>query len=179
MINQKEIRRQNITKKLLRQSLLDLMMIKDYDKITAKEVFHYADVNRTTFYHYYDNIDDLLEDVEETFMEDIFDMIKHDSFEVYFETVCDNLFQNKDLFLMLVHQGSAQKRFIFYLGQAICNLEQCYQRDRVNRLLIDTFLDYGIFHLLRLWLEQKISKTPHEIAEMIQGLIKEARRESY
>lgn len=179
MINQKELNRQNITRKLLKQSLIDLMMLKDYDKITAKEVFHYADVNRTTFYRYYDNIDDLLKDVEESLMDDIFDIVYYDSFDHYFENVCFNLFQNKELFLLLLHQGSVEKRFISHLSQSICIFGVCQQKDRINRMLIDTFLDYGIFHLLCLWLEEKMCKTPREIAEMIQYLIKESKWKTY
>ena len=49
----KENRRVKMTKKLLRNSLIELMARKPIGKITIKEICLNADVNRSTFYLYY------------------------------------------------------------------------------------------------------------------------------
>ena len=48
----KENRRIQMTKKLLKESVFELMEQKPLNKITIKEICENADVNRTTFYKY-------------------------------------------------------------------------------------------------------------------------------
>ena len=49
----KESRRVQMTKKLLRESVIELMEQKPLNKISIKDICDNADVNRTTFYKYY------------------------------------------------------------------------------------------------------------------------------
>jgi AcrR family transcriptional regulator len=64
MEEQKIDRRVRKTKKLLLHSLTTLMSQKKINKITVKELTDLADVNRGTFYLYYKDIFDMVEQVE-------------------------------------------------------------------------------------------------------------------
>ena len=59
MAKKHEDRRTAYSKKVIRESLLELMRDKPLNKITVKELCDRADVNRSTFYAYYEDIYDL------------------------------------------------------------------------------------------------------------------------
>lgn len=58
------------TKKLLLDALTTLMKEKKVNKITVKELTDLADVNRSTFYLYYNDIFDMVDRVETEIIED-------------------------------------------------------------------------------------------------------------
>ena len=57
-----------LTKKAIKSSFLELLKTKSLDKVTVKDIVESCEINRNTFYYYYRDIYDLLEDVfqEET-----------------------------------------------------------------------------------------------------------------
>ena len=59
MDKKREDRRTAYSKKVIRESLLELMQEKPLNKITVREICEKADVNRSTFYVYYMDIFDL------------------------------------------------------------------------------------------------------------------------
>ncbi len=68
-------RRVKRTKKLIRDSLSELMMEKDYKEITVKDITERADLNRGTFYLHYSDTYDLLEKVENELIDNLEDII--------------------------------------------------------------------------------------------------------
>ncbi len=59
MEKKREDRRSAYSKRAIRESLLALMQDKPLNKITVREICERADVNRSTFYAYYEDIYDL------------------------------------------------------------------------------------------------------------------------
>lgn len=60
----KESRKTKYTKMVIHQSLLELLKRKPLNKITVKELTELADINRSTFYRYYETMEHLIEEVE-------------------------------------------------------------------------------------------------------------------
>lgn len=60
----KNNRRTIITKKILKDSLLELMQTKPTSKITIKEICDLSNMSRSTFYLHYQDQSALLEDIE-------------------------------------------------------------------------------------------------------------------
>ncbi|MDO4494288.1 MAG: TetR-like C-terminal domain-containing protein [Oscillospiraceae bacterium] len=54
---------QKDTKKLIFDTFIELLSQKPFDKITVKDIVETCDINRNTFYYYYSDIYDLLEEV--------------------------------------------------------------------------------------------------------------------
>ncbi len=54
---------QKDTKKLIFDTFIKLLEKKPFDKITVKDIVETCDINRNTFYYYYSDIYDLLEEV--------------------------------------------------------------------------------------------------------------------
>lgn len=65
MLKNSEDRRARRTRRLLKESLLDLMKRKRFSEISVRDVTEGADMNRTTFYLHYGDTTQLLRSVEE------------------------------------------------------------------------------------------------------------------
>lgn len=59
-----EDRRVKRTKKILRDNLFKLLETRTADEITVKELTEAADVNRSTFYFYYKDINDMIRQIQ-------------------------------------------------------------------------------------------------------------------
>ena len=66
-----ENRRVRMTKRLLQDALLELLEEKSLEKITVTQVCSKSDVNRSTFYAYYQDVGELLSELEDGVLEKI------------------------------------------------------------------------------------------------------------
>lgn len=64
MLDKTDSRRVRMTKRILKESLLELMADKSISHISIKEICELADVNRSTFYAHYESPHDLLHEIE-------------------------------------------------------------------------------------------------------------------
>lgn len=82
-----EDRRVKRTKRILRECLFNLLEEKSIDEITVKELTEAADVNRSTFYFYYSDINDMMMQIQN----EIFDVFERNviSPQAQFVTVED------------------------------------------------------------------------------------------
>ena len=71
-VKRTEDRRVKRTKRVLRECLFELLENAAIDEITVKELTERADVNRSTFYFYYKDINDMMMQIQS----DIFDVFK-------------------------------------------------------------------------------------------------------
>ncbi|MDE7131859.1 MAG: TetR/AcrR family transcriptional regulator [Lachnospiraceae bacterium] len=70
-MNHKDNRRVKLTKQLLKDSLCELLEQESIHEISVRTLCENADVNRSTFYKYYDSLYDLLKEMEDDFLEEI------------------------------------------------------------------------------------------------------------
>ena len=63
---------QKDTKKLIYHTFIELLEKKPFDKITVKDIVEACDINRNTFYYYYSDIYDLLEEI---FMKELNELV--------------------------------------------------------------------------------------------------------
>ena len=64
-------RRVKYTKRIIKDTFLELLQEKDITKVTVIELCNKADINRATFYRYYLDIYDLLDKLEEEFINEV------------------------------------------------------------------------------------------------------------
>lgn len=64
-----ENRRVRMTKKLLKDALLELMEKRGLDRVTVTDICSAADVNRSTFYAHYEDVHQLLREIEDGMLE--------------------------------------------------------------------------------------------------------------
>ncbi|MDE7428931.1 MAG: TetR/AcrR family transcriptional regulator, partial [Lachnospiraceae bacterium] len=70
-MNHKDNRRVKLTKQLLKDSFCELLEQASIHEISVRALCENADINRSTFYKYYDSLYDLLKEMEDDFIEAI------------------------------------------------------------------------------------------------------------
>lgn len=96
--NDRRVRR---TKKLLRESLSELMLGKELHNITVRELTDKADIHRATFYVHYSDIYDLYEQMENEVVEEMSKIFVFDpshTYEELFHTLIDYIYDNRIMF---------------------------------------------------------------------------------
>lgn len=63
MTSKKTDRRTRITKKIVKDALLELLSAKPYEKLTIAALCRQAEITRATFYLHYNNLDEVLNEV--------------------------------------------------------------------------------------------------------------------
>ena len=101
-----------MTKRIIKESLIDMLKKKSMDKITVSALCEEADINRSTFYSHYSDVCDVLEEMKTELIADYMpfaieiDMKNHsiekDNFMKFFECVKTQ----KDVLSVLVNNTS-------------------------------------------------------------------------
>ncbi len=108
-------RRTKYTKSVIRQALFDLLQEKPVTKITVTDICKNADINRSTFYSYYEDVYDLLTSIQNDLFENVVFTL---STENWFDDLLKLVNENKDLCQALLgpHGDSSFIRQLIYLG---------------------------------------------------------------
>lgn len=184
-------RRVKRTKMLLQNALVDLMLEKAVGKISVKELTQQADVNRSTFYLHYLDIYDMLEQMENEFVETIQGFF-HDFFTplptsmplTLFVNISEWLEQDKEYYVKLL-RGSASGYIFEELESRI--------RDEFLTLLYLIFLDEesldlrtrvhftvsGTVGVLRMWVMEGGNISLVELSETIDDILNNGMIQDY
>ena len=86
------------TKMVIKDSFFQLLKQKPVEKITVKEICEMAQINRATFYRYYENQYDLLSVIENDMFQNIQDTIKEQTADLnsLIKEILNSLYKNKD-----------------------------------------------------------------------------------
>ncbi|WP_456272484.1 TetR/AcrR family transcriptional regulator [Bacillus sp. AK031] len=174
-------RRKQYTRMVLKDSLLELLQKKSISSITIKEICEMADINRSTYYAHYANQYELLNAIEEEFIEDLVRTLTQYNFskeddslqmtEKFFEYIADNsevcqtlLSENTDIHFQKKGMMITQQ-FIFKDWIADMKMdEETYE-------YINLFIVSGSIYVTKNWLENGQNKTPKEMAEILHQFI--------
>lgn len=168
-----------MTKMLLQDAFLELLEEKRYEKITITDICGKADVNRSTFYSYYDGVEQLLTEIEDRAFEHLplnenfSDIITAPenyiaTFENYFKYIKDNerLFR-----VLMIHADSYNfgyrvlKTFLHkYMNSAAAD-----GRDFSEYAYI--YLIHGVLGLVSTWIVKGFSLSPATLAKMVVEII--------
>ena len=166
-----------LTKKLLKNALVEILLIKPIQKVTIKEICETADVNRTTFYKYYSNEYILLKEIEQDFIEKTTRALEN-----------KNAYQGLlDILKMLKDEGNAAKVIAInsvdnsfpskiFNNKLISELakESYYRNKNKSKEQFDniaTFIAFGSFAVVGKWMKEDYQNTPEEIAKTIYELV--------
>lgn len=184
-------RRIKRTKMLLQNALVDLMLEKAVGKISVKELTQKADVNRSTFYLHYLDIYDMLEQMENEFVETIQGFF-HDFFTplptsmplTLFVNISEWLEQDKEYYVKLL-RGSAsgyifeelesriRDEFLTLLYLIFLDEESLDLRIRVN------FTVSGTVGVLRMWVMEGGNISLVELSETIDDILNNGMIQDY
>ena len=173
------------SKKLITDSLVELLDEKPLDKITVTDIVKKADINRGTFYAHYDNVSDVVTSI----FAEAYDIIKG-SFQIFHDNA------DFDMGIMLKElQAVMEKDFEFYkkifasdinmkVYEEICNVLISYvydHEDEVSKISHEDFVFYtsfysgGIIKLYRDWFIGELPMSFDELTEKASNLVRDLR----
>ncbi len=171
-------RRVRKTKRQLRQALTTLMLRKDFNDITVREISELADVNRGTFYTHYRDTNDLLRQLEDTFLDSLRDInvtVKRQDWEgatyVYLEEVLTLCSDNADIFKALICTNNDlgfQERFVSTLRNQYLRsflAQVCRTEERIRDMYC-VYIVQGMLAIVTLWLDTGMRETPEQMAQL-------------
>lgn len=197
MLKNPEDRRARRSRKLLKESLLELMKRKTFADISVRDVTDAADMNRATFYLHYAGTAELLQSVEEDLMEELqalVDAHMQETVEVgsvapVFEPVLDFAVENRETCTILFASSEASgffqsiQQLVHENGAPLIKTWFHPADPRLADYLLN-FLAWGFIGLLSEWFEKDMALPKAELLSAAQhmsdsaaaGLFEERRR---
>lgn len=178
-------RRQQRTRKLLRDALIALIIERGFDELTIEDITEKADLRRATFYLHYSNKEDfLLKVLQETFDELVVQMeplIQGDQLagktqvETY-EVMYRHVGENGELYcVILAGQGGAAiaRRIREYLAGHVQKALKLLEPDfsPVPSEVLANYMAGAELGLMTWWLENGKPYSPEQMAEMTHRMI--------
>lgn len=180
MERKREDRRTQMTKRMLKDSLLELLEHQSIQKISVRALCEQADINRSTFYKYYESQYDLLKEMENELLSQVeaviaedesADVLRDNHLEVILQFVKDNLKLSK----LLINSDADVDFQKELLGlPSILERLQIMKREygETEYSYAQTLILYGGYHIVMQWLEKDCQESPQEMAQIIEHLIK-------
>lgn len=176
-----EDRRAARTRRLLKQSLMELMHSMRYEDITVQHIIDRADVGRSTFYAHFTDKDDLVKQMLEEMLETITRGVKpEEEREASFPLA--GMFRHlQDQFAAHgVWQSSRGRDYLFSVGQTywIRRIERELKARRGKRgapivpiPVIAQMVTGAATSLLNWWVKNKMPYSPEEMQEMFDRVM--------
>lgn len=163
-----------LTKKILKDSIIEILKTKSIDKITIKEVCEYAQINRTTFYKYYSDCYSLLDEIEQDFLNSIRDHLKdykENTLEMLLELLKNDNGFSKVFLLNNVDKSLAEK--IFSIPEISYSFMSTIKQTSINinleKMLL--FIYAGAYEVIVDWIRHDFDMSAKELSQMIISFI--------
>lgn len=167
------------TKKVIRESLLELLQDKKIHEITVTDICKIANINRGTFYTHYKDAYDLLESMEDELFNQILEYIEITPVEEYKDILLlralELIEENKELCKILFskHMKSSTIDRVIYLANR-AEIDKIIANSNVNDIFLDYFIKYsvgGVISVVQSWLENNLKESPEELVNIIKNII--------
>jgi|SRR5690554_2641730 len=169
-----ESQRVRLTKRLLKEALISLLRKKRIEKVTIKEICKTAEINRTTFYKYYQDEYALLKEIEDIAIFKLNENIDNDispyeTIKGLLTYISENVITFKVLFSNNVDLNFAQKIFNIpkIYDQIEKNLKNQYNTNEIKKFTC--FITNGGYSLVKEWI---YNDNPESVEDMSKIIIK-------
>ena len=171
-MNVKNNKRYKVSCEKIETAFLTLLNNKSYDSITISEICAVANINRSTFYAHYDDINDLTIKIESNFannMSNIFSYGQrqtHEAFVEFFTFVKNNKHFYK-AFLSIPYVTFAETSSKEEILSSIQDNPYTKFASDVELMYRANFFGAGIKEICRLWLDRDCKETPEQMALLL------------
>ena len=156
-----------------------LICEKDYEKITVKELCDMAQINKKTFYHYYETLDSLLAEMQAELSASYLEQIKNYALPEEFDKV------NREFFVYSSNQGPAYEKItcsvayhsirdemIAKVDNASWGKSKKYQKlsDFEKKLLLN-FVHHTVLSAYRQWVEDGKNMPMEDVIDMTNCIV--------
>ena len=170
-------RRTKYTKKIIKETLLEMLKAKDINKITVSGICSKADINRATFYRYYIDIYDLLDKIQQDFIEELKETSYNKDYTVF--TFSKDMLQvclnNKDL-LKVIFKTQSNIYFLhdfLEIGYQKCKEKWKSEVNDLDEESIDyaaVFIYNGALGVINYWIQNDFEEPVDKISLIIEQL---------
>ncbi len=176
--------RTRVTRTLIRSAFTDLLRKKPIQRITIKELCEHAGINRGTFYSHYTDIYDLRDNIEDEmtreFQKAVAPLLRGDQGKLTPATITAGIFEclknNSDLCAVTLGEYG-DKDFLYRIvnmGRQLCMETYSRYYEHASPTKIEyfyAFISTGCIGLLQKWLENGLTISSEELAEMTESMI--------
>jgi len=175
MREKKEYRSSLRSKKLIREAFLELLKVKEYEKITVTNIVDKADINRATFYAHYPDVRGLTEEIEKEILLEMYQALEGFDYNTFFDDpepiireIVEYLEIHGDEYRILLASSGAgpfldklKTMFEQYM-QAIDIIPPKIRNSPVCRIRLCYFAG-GIVHVLQQWLTGRLQDSKEDV----------------
>jgi|SRR5690554_3942454 len=173
------------SKKFLKNAFIEMVHQKGFSAVTVKDIVNHAQYNRTTFYVYYQNINELVEEL----MDEMFEAIQHYSMSKYKserrievkELTVDSfdllyyIYDHRNYFTLILLEDTLP-HIHQQLPEAIFNVlkykfDLQYGVPSVNDDSQKRYMAYGTAGLIMDWIAKDFDVTPSEMTERLLQIL--------
>lgn len=166
-----------MTKRMMKDALLEIMQQQELINISVTAICETADVHRSTFYHYYKDPADLLRDIEQDFLDriptppDILDQQHQKTLLAATADFFDYVKDNKDTIRILFNK-SAGNDFAARLVDHLCNgyIPVDENTDELTARFKQLYIANGTIGMMREWINADFPFSSEKISEMMYTL---------
>ena len=173
-------RRVQYTKKIIQETLLDLLEEKDITKVTVMELCNRADINRATFYRYYMDIFDLLKQMEDDFVMEYKESYKDFNYEKnelydYVYSLLQVCFQHKRFVKILFQTTRGLNVLNDLLEDAYTRCKEKWDHDIPNieeqrEEYATVYMFNGTLGIVNYWIQNDFDESIPEIANIVKTM---------
>lgn len=170
------------TKMMIKKTLIDLMKNKHISKISVKEICDTAQINRSTFYKHYNNVEDLVEKIEAELINELKKSVNQSKKKGTKKTLVEMLEVMKsdiDLYCVLLSENGDA----FFRNKLVSELyTELLETFRYNFSVLPqeehnwllAFLDNGAFGVLDCWIIYGMKEPTERVAEFMETVMNSA-----
>lgn len=167
-----------VTKRMVKEALMELLKEKPLSKIKVSELCEKSGINRATFYRHYETLQDALHEVETEFMQQMPHLSTPPKSlkeaQQHMEAVCAYLYEHSDM-VKLLFLDKTSPDLVESLNQFYRDILSSRQELSLNEDTLQILISFwvgGCQSLMRKWILDDIQKTPAEIAEILCHVIR-------
>lgn len=171
-MNIKNNQRYKMSSEKIETAFLSLILKHKYEEITISQICKKANINRSTFYCHYDDINDLIVKIENKFAKGTANIFKfgerqtHEAFIELFTFIKENKYFYK-AFLNIPYVTFAETSTKLAVLENIGNKNKNLQAETIGIFYRASFFGAGIKEMCRLWLERDCQETPEQMAKLL------------
>ena len=174
------------SRRFIREAFLALLKEKHLDKITVTDIVTRADINRSTFYAHYADIQSLMNELQKEFVDQSVSLLKDADFlellrnpKPFLRKWVEIGFRNRELYAFLGKASiatSAIEQFKLLLVEKAMHIPEIPEKIRSQKkyeIRVNFFVG-GIFNVYQQYLVGNLEATTEEIIEDIASVIKDS-----
>ena len=171
-MNIKNNSRYKMSSEKIETAFLTLILNHKYEDINISQICEQANINRSTFYCHYDDINDLVIKIESKFansMANIFNYGErqtHQAFIEMFTFIKENKYFYK-AFLSIPYQTLAETNTKIDILKHIGETTNIDKTNNIGIFYRASFFGAGIKEMCRLWLERDCQESPEDMAKLL------------